>query len=86
MMGLVSQPRGFASSPSLGQLPGASVVPGLFFLGHDAQACKHPRHDPIQPLHVGSLRLRPENRTRRFRHGAHSTRPLGQIVQGLPRQ
>lgn len=54
-----SQPRGFASSPSLGQLAGgrrATVATSSspFFLHRDANPCKNPRHDVSKPLHEPS--------------------------------
>lgn len=52
---MVPVPRVLVSSPSLARewRGGLNSRPACqFFLGHDAQAGKHPRHDRIQPLHL----------------------------------
>ncbi len=77
----------FISSPSAsGKLRGGlNNRPGFSLVQLSPQACKHSGNSFVQPLHVSSLQVRPENRTRRIRHGVRSTRLLGTIVQGLPR-
>lgn len=65
-----SQPRGFASSPSLGQLAGGrratvATSSSFFFLHRVANPCKNPRHDVSKPLHgcpsVATSKSQPEN-------------------------
>ncbi len=77
----------FISSPiASGKLRGGfNNRPGSFFLHRSAHVRQNPRHDVSKPLHVSSLQVRPENRTRRIRHGVRSTRLLGTIVQGVSR-
>lgn len=77
----------FISSPiASGKLRGGlNNRPGFSLVQLSPQACKHSGNSFVQPLHVSSLQVRPENRTRRIRHGVRSTRLLGTFVQGLPR-
>ena len=83
----ITHPRALRS-PSLAAREwrgGFTSRPVCILDDHCAQAWQQPRNDLVQPPHRFLPQVRPENRTRRFRHGVLSIRLLGTIVQGLPR-